>query len=130
MNNRILVVDDDNFILECFQRVLSRHFAIDTATGPWEGLHAISTKGPYAVVVSDMSMPRMNGIEFLTKAKALSPGIVGILLSGNFDPNEGEPVPTELVFKILEKPLPFEELVGFLNEALAHYHSGPREAGR
>src|SRR6267143_7030419 len=85
MEEKVLFVDDDDLVLACFERMLSRHFNVDTAPGPWEGLHAISTKGPYSVVVSDMRMPGLNGMQFLTKAKELVPGTVGIILSGNPD---------------------------------------------
>src|SRR5437879_12973050 len=85
MEEKVLFVDDDDLVLACFQRMLSRHFKVDTAPGPWEGLHAISTTGPYCVVVSDMRMPRLNGIQFLSKAKEVTPDTVGIILSGNLD---------------------------------------------
>jgi DNA-binding NtrC family response regulator len=128
MNEKILVVDDDDLVLECYERVLSHQFTLDTAPGPWEALHALSTRGPYAVVVSDMRMPKMNGIQFLTKAKELVPDIVGILLSGNFGSDEADSIPKDLVFKVLEKPLPFNQLIGFVREALAYHHDHSREA--
>jgi DNA-binding NtrC family response regulator len=127
MIEKILVVDDDDFVLDCFQRVLAQHFKLDTAPGPWEALHAISTRGPYAVIVSDMRMPAMNGIQFLTKAKEVAPESMGILLSGNLDPVEMNDIPAELVFKILEKPLPFAELIAIVNEALEHYRNLKKE---
>src|SRR5215472_17365310 len=90
MEDKVLIVDDDDLFLACFQRMLSRHFALDTASGPSEALHAISTKGPYAVIVSDMRMPGMKGQELLTKAKELMPDTIGILLSGNVEDTEAE----------------------------------------
>src|SRR4051812_44594789 len=107
MTDKILLVDDDKLVLECFQRVLGRHFSLDTAPGPSEALQSISANGPYAVVVSDMRMPGMNGMQFLTMAKDLAPDTVCILLSGNFISDEIEPGAASVVFKVLEKPIPF-----------------------
>ena len=123
MEDRILLVDDDGFVLACFERMLGRHFKLDTAPGPWEALHAISTKGPYSVVVSDMRMPGLNGIEFLTKAKELVPETVGIVLSGNLDETECEAAGNGVIFKVLSKPCPSDQLINFIKEAIAHHHA-------
>ena len=119
---RILFVDDDDLVLACFERMLSRHFNVDTASGPWEGLHAISTKGPYSVVVSDMRMPRLNGMRFLTKAKELAPDTVGIILSGNLDDFslEFEGHGRNAIFKVLHKPCPYDQLIEIIKEAIAY----------
>src|SRR5713101_3008363 len=117
MDDKVLIVDDDDLVLACFRRILSRHFVLDTAPGPWEALHAISTKGPYSVVVSDMRMPGLNGIEFLTKAKELVPETVGIVLSGNLDETECEAAGNDVIFKVLSKPCPAGQLIDFIKEA-------------
>ncbi|HYR42101.1 MAG TPA: response regulator [Terriglobia bacterium] len=133
MEEKVLFVDDDDLVLACFQRMLSRHFNVDTAPGPWEGLHAISTKGPYRVVVSDMRMPRLNGIQFLTKARELAPDMVGIILSGNLDDftMEFEALGRNEIFKVLPKPCPHDQLIDSIKEAIAYKHkqrkSNPHE---
>ena len=122
MEEKVLFVDDDDLVLACFQRMLSRHFNVDTAPGPFEGLHAISTKGPYSVVVSDMRMPRLNGMQFLTKAKDLAPDTVGIILSGNLDDftAEFEGRARKAIFKILPKPCPYDQLIKIIKEAISY----------
>ena len=122
MEEKVLLVDDDDLVLACFERMLSRHFKVDTASSPWEGLHAISTKGPYSVVVSDMRMPRLNGMQFLTKAKELAPDMVGIILSGNLDDFtiEFEGLGHNAIFKVLPKPCPYDQLIDVIKEAIAY----------
>ncbi|SRR6266436_9835501 len=124
MEEKVLFVDDDDLVLACFQRMLSRHFKVDTAPGPWEGLHAISTTGPYCVVVSDMRMPRLNGIQFLSKAKEMAPDTVGIILSGNLDDFtvEFEALGHNAIFKVLPKPCPYDQLIGIIKDAIAYKH--------
>ena len=121
MEEKVLFVDDDDLVLACFQRMLSRHFNVDTAPGPFEGLHAISTKGPYSVIVSDMRMPRLNGMQFLAKAKELAPDTVGIILSGNLDDFtvEFEGRARNTIFKVLPKPCPYDELIEIIKEAIS-----------
>ena len=60
---RILFVDDDPNILSAYKRNLRHRFSIDTAPNGDAGLDLVNEKRPYAVVVADMQMPGMNGID-------------------------------------------------------------------
>jgi len=107
MTERILIVDDDPNILRGYKRQLRSDFEIDTAPGGEEGLIAVSERGPYAVIVSDMRMPGMDGVQFLSKATTLTPDTVRMMLTGNADQqtaidavNEGN------IFRFLCKPCP------------------------
>ncbi len=71
MNERILCVDDDVNILEGYRRQLRKEFSLEIAVGPTEGLQALTTQGPFSVVVSDLQMPEMNGIQFLSKVSSV-----------------------------------------------------------
>ena len=81
----ILCVDDDANILDGLRRHLRKKFQIHTSVGAGEGLEAITKSGPFDVVVSDFQMPGMNGIQFLTKARAIAPDTVRIMLTGQAD---------------------------------------------
>ena len=72
MDERILIVDDEKNILDAFQRQLRKQFIIETALGPEEGLTVAKNKGPFSVVISDLRMPVMDGIEFLSEVKKIS----------------------------------------------------------
>jgi CheY-like chemotaxis protein len=119
MNEKILLVDDEAAILEGYQRLLRREFRIDAALGGKDALLAIQTNGPYAVVVSDMRMPEMDGVQLLAKIKALSPDTVRVMLTGNADiqtavsaVNEGN------IFRFLTKPCTKETLAKALTPSL------------
>jgi DNA-binding NtrC family response regulator len=85
MNEKILLVDDEVLLLDSLRRELSSKYKIDTAESGSEGLERISNNGPYAVIVSDFRMPKMDGIKFLTQAMDLAPNSVRMILTGNAD---------------------------------------------
>ncbi len=69
MSEKILLVDDDVNLLEGFRRSLSREFLMETALGGEQALKLVADNGPYAVVVSDMRMPGIDGIHLLTESR-------------------------------------------------------------
>src|SRR5262249_53231752 len=122
MSTKILFVDDDASILTAFQRNLRKQFALDVAIGGSEALRAMSAKGPYAVLVADMQMPEMNGLEFLKKAEEISPQTVRIMLTGNADQKTAsDAVNLGHVFRFLTKPCSTEELAATLKAGLEQY---------
>src|ERR1700735_5369190 len=121
MTNRILCVDDEPNILLAFARQL-RKYEIVTALGPELGLKTVEEQGPFAVVVSDLRMPRMSGVQFLTKVKELSPDTVRIMLTGHGDLSAAaEAVNQGSIFRFLLKPCPTEVLSGALEAGLEQY---------
>jgi len=111
MSSKILCVDDDANILAGFQRNLRKQFALDIALGPDEGLAHLASNGPYAVIVADMQMPGMNGVQFLTKAREMAPDSIPIMLTGNADQKTAmDAVNQGHVFRFLTKPCPPETL--------------------
>src|ERR1035438_1549151 len=85
MAETILLVDDDSNILDGYRRTLRREFQIETAMGGEQALKLVAETGPYAVVVSDMRMPGMDGIQLLSRVKAQSPNTIRVMLTGNAD---------------------------------------------
>ena len=69
MTEKILFVDDDELILGGYRRMLSRHFVLETAVGGDQALDRIATGGPYAVIVSNMRMPGMDGLQLLHQSR-------------------------------------------------------------
>ncbi len=122
MTEKILLVDDDSNVLEGYQRSLSREFQLETALGGQEALALAAQNGPYAVVVSDMRMPGMDGIHVLTSIKARWPDTIRVMLTGNADVqtaidaiNEGS------IFRFLNKPCSKEAMGKTLTAALVQY---------
>jgi CheY-like chemotaxis protein/GGDEF domain-containing protein len=126
--DKILFVDDEPSVLDGYRRMLHRDFEVDTATGGEDGLLLVKGTGPYAVVVSDMRMPGMNGAEFLMQVRQAAPETVRILLTGYSDMeaainavNEGN------IFRYLTKPCQKEVLVNAINVSLEQYRTATAE---
>lgn len=122
MAETILLVDDDRSILDGYRRTLHGEFVMDTAHSGSEALGLLETKGPYTVVISDMRMPGMNGIDLLKRVKATWPETVRVMLTGNADMqtaidaiNEGN------IFRFLMKPCTRETIAKTITAALVQY---------
>lgn len=121
-SHRILMVDDDVNVLDGFRRTLARRYALTVAQGGRAALDILRTGGPFAVVVTDMQMPEMNGVEFLEQARAVSRNSVYMMLTGNADQQTAvDAVNRGKIFRFLNKPCPPEQLVGALVAAIAQY---------
>jgi len=122
MAEKILFVDDDQNILASYQRVFRKQFALHTAMGGEEALAAVASHGPFAVIVSDMQMPSMNGVKFLAKARKLSPDSVRMILTGYADMQTAvEAVNEGHIFRFLTKPCHPEALAKALTAGIAQY---------
>lgn len=122
MNGKVLFVDDEPAVLEGYKRTLHRDFDADTAVGGQEGLALIAARGPYAVVISDMRMPAMDGVQFLSRVREVSPNTVRVILTGYADlqsamnaVNEGN------IFRFLTKPCETEILKKAITTCLIQY---------
>jgi DNA-binding NtrC family response regulator len=85
MAEKILLVDDEPNVLDGYRRTLGREFALETSVGAQDALALIAKNGAYAVVVSDMRMPGMDGIQLLSRIKAVSPDTIRVMLTGHAD---------------------------------------------
>jgi response regulator RpfG family c-di-GMP phosphodiesterase len=122
MSQKILFVDDELNVLLAFERQFRKRFDMQIAPGPERGLQAISDKGPFAVVVSDLRMPGMDGATFLSRVKQHSPDTVRILLTGQADLNAAiAAVNQGSVFQFLTKPCPPDSLIKALEAGLEQY---------
>lgn len=127
--NRILFVDDEPNTLEAYQRTLRRRFHIETALGPHEALAAVRERGPYAVVVADVRMPQMTGIELFGEIRTIAPETVRIILTGNADAQTAvDAFAQGQVFRYLNKPCSSKQLTEALEAGLAHYAQLPAHA--
>ncbi|MFH1277854.1 MAG: HD domain-containing phosphohydrolase [Candidatus Eisenbacteria bacterium] len=122
MSKKVLFVDDDMNVLEAVRRQLRKKYDVETAWGSEEGVKALAEKGPFAVVVSDMRMPGMDGIQLLTKVRETYPFTVRIMLTGLSDQgtamnavNEGN------IFRFLTKPATPDVLGRALDDGLEQY---------
>jgi len=122
VKDRVLFVDDEPNVLDGIRRQLRNRVQIETATSGAAGLDIIRNQGPFAVVVSDMRMPEMDGARFLARVNEIAPQTVRMVLSGQADlestiaaVNEGR------VFRFLLKPCNAETLFGVIKNGIDQY---------
>jgi response regulator RpfG family c-di-GMP phosphodiesterase len=119
VNQRVLFVDDEPNVLEGIQRTLRKQVDLQTASSGAEALRLIGESGPFAVIISDMRMPAMNGAQFLAKVREREPDTVRMILSGHADleatiaaVNEGH------IYRFLTKPCPTDRLLAAVEDGL------------
>jgi CheY-like chemotaxis protein len=119
---KILFVDDEPNILQSIQRQLRNRFTLQTAGSGDEALRILKEEGPFSVIVSDMRMPGMNGVELLSKVKDSYPETVRLMLTGNADQETAmEAVNDGQIFRFLTKPCPQATFITSLALALRQY---------
>jgi DNA-binding NtrC family response regulator len=79
---RLLIVDDEPLILEVLSEHFSPEYVVDTALSGADALGAILRARP-DVVMLDINMPRMNGVEVLKDIKQIDDSIAVIMVTAN-----------------------------------------------
>lgn len=123
MSNKrtILVVDDDALVNEFFQAVLSKlGHDVHTATSGTAALDLIQTV-EFDVILSDVKMPNMSGIELLQKIKSESPDAVVMMITAHGTVKDAVEAMKLGAFDYILKPILPDELELALNKALDHH---------
>lgn len=119
---RILCVDDDPNVLRGIERQQGDDFDICTALGPEEALEMIADEGPFAVVLSDMRMPGMNGVELLDRIRQVQPDTVRMILTGYAELQTTiDAVNKGHIFRFLSKPCSEQDLAKAFHDGLKQY---------
>jgi DNA-binding NtrC family response regulator len=115
----VLYVDDDPMNLKIFELSFKNKFKVYTATSGDEAMNILKENSNICVVISDMLMPKMNGIDFITLAKKEFPNIVYFILTG-YDISEqiSSALKSNLINKYFRKPFNFNEIYSTVFQAL------------
>lgn len=118
---KILCVDDEPNVLAGLELHLHRRYDLTTASGGAAALELLE-KSTFAVILSDMRMPGMDGAKFLSHARQRAPDSVRMLLTGQADldsamaaVNEGQ------IFRFLMKPCPPDRLLAAFQSAVEQH---------
>lgn len=105
MKGNILVVDDEQIILRSCERILSPEgYSVDTATSARDALSLLD-RNLYDLIITDIKMPEMDGIEFMRQVRAKNPDINIVVITGY--PSQ-ESIKEALSFRIIDYlPKPF-----------------------
>lgn len=115
---KILLADDDSSVCRVLQFKLEKKgFKVDTAADGLQALEAIKAT-PYDLLLSDIRMPKMDGIELLNEAKAAQPAIKVILITAHATVNQAVQAVKLGAFDYITKPFEDEELFVAIEKAL------------
>jgi CheY-like chemotaxis protein len=108
-----MVVDDDALVRESVAEVLEDDLCdhVYRASDGVEGLEMLDRHPEISVVVTDIAMPRLDGVAFASRARALHPGVKVLFLSGQHRPPPAE--------QFLPKPIRLGALVSAVRRMVA-----------
>ncbi|CAN5659489.1 sigma-54 dependent transcriptional regulator [soil metagenome] len=121
--SKILIVDDEQSIIDSINMILSSDYSVDSAI---DGKTAVSKvkANPYDLVLLDIKMPRMDGLEVLEKIKEINKETVVIMISGHGTIETAVEATKKGAYNFLQKPLPdLHELKLIIKNAIDYKHS-------
>ena len=117
-NWRLLVIDDEPIVGKRLQQVFGKMgFTVEIFTNPGPAVAALEAE-PFDIVVTDLKMEGMDGMEVLTRAKALNPETRVIIITGYAQPETADEAYDKGVFDFIAKPFRLDELKQVINRAL------------
>jgi two-component system, NtrC family, response regulator HydG len=115
---RVLLVDDEEKLVNNMARILNtRGFEVTRAYNGYQAVDAVKYGGGFDVVVLDVKMPGMDGVETLREIKKRAPDTAVIMLTGHATLDSGTMAMRRGAYDYLMKPCDMEDLVEKIKEA-------------
>lgn len=119
---KVLIVDDHENLLSGLKRQLRGQYDLTMATSGPEAISKLGTEGPFAVVVSDMRMPGMDGVELLEILEKKAPDTIRMMLTGNSDQETAvRAINTGQIFRFFNKPCDSKTLSEGINAGIQQF---------
>ena len=108
----VLIVDDEPGIARPLCELLSDEFAVRTTSSPREAFASILSGAWYDVILCDVMMPEMTGVDFHERLHAVNPPLAAriVFMTGGVDDEHLQAVLDSLPNLVLEKPVDMEDL--------------------
>ncbi len=117
---KVLLVDDEvDFTRVLAQRLETRDFEVETADNGLKALESIKQTS-YDIILLDLQMPEMNGLETLKQLRKDHPDLQVVLLTGQGDLKSGIEAMKLGAADFLEKPADINELIEKIKNAKTH----------
>ena len=120
---RILVVDDEPEVVETLRDILVfKGFDVETAENGAEAIDRLKSAHHFDLLITDLRMPGMDGLELLRQARKLRKNIPAAILTGNATFEDGllavEGGALEFVLEYIAKPINLRDLMTVVHRAL------------
>lgn len=109
--NRLLIVDDDDNFINVYKKIFTRKKYLVEITNSAKQAIDMIMQDEFDILITDMYMPELNGIDLIKKVKQLSPNIETILVTGNGSIENAVNAIKEGAYTYIQKPIDFEELL-------------------
>lgn len=119
----LLITDDDRDFLQTLQGVFEpRGFRTLLARDGWEAVE-IAQREPVHLLLVDMHMPRLTGLETIIRLQQMPVIVPAILMSAALDQEIVDEAARCQVFSVLSKPFPVKDIMGLVSRALLQYYN-------
>ncbi|MBN2519900.1 MAG: response regulator [Bacteroidales bacterium] len=119
MKTKILYVDDEPINLKLFEINFAKKYDVFVASNGFQGYELLNKELDVLIVISDMKMPEMTGIEFIRKAKEKFPDKKYYILTGyEINTEILEALNSGLIVKYFSKPFNIKEIEKTINDAI------------
>jgi CheY-like chemotaxis protein len=118
---RILVVDDEPLIRRLVAETLSVHeHHVDTATDGADALARLDSGSQYDAIISDIRMPRMDGLQFYREVERRDPNLPRrmVFVTGNALGPALQAFLAETRAPLLRKPFPLQDMLAMVQQVL------------
>ncbi|MFL6274094.1 MAG: HD domain-containing phosphohydrolase [Blastocatellia bacterium] len=116
---RILIIDDEPYVLSVLYSLLAKRYDCKTATSALEALELLKSE-TYDLVLSDIIMPGMSGLELLSEITKLDRHTVVVLISGNLNIQSAIEAMRRGAYDYVTKPFDLAEVEAAVARALRH----------
>lgn len=118
MPNKALVIDDESFTLDLFEfQLKSQGFEVTTASSGTAGIELLE-KRDFDVIMTDLNMPDLNGIEMVRRSRAIRPLTEIIVVTGDDSSERAVEAIREGAFDYILKPVDFDKLFTAVRNAV------------
>ena len=124
---RVLIIDDEVLLIRSFGRILGRDYEVTAVPSAREALDLISSRERWDVILCDLHMPDVDGVEFHHRLRRSYPELMhrlAFVTGGAFTPR-AESFLRSLALPVLQKPVTPDDLRAFVDE-IARSVDAPR----
>ena len=120
LSERILVVDDDELMCKSLCNAIRRkEYTVDSANDAFRALEKLSEKR-FDIVISDIKMPQMNGLELLAKIKEQSPNTAVVMITAHGEIDSAIEAMKQGAFDYILKPFKTDQIIEVIEKILGH----------
>ena len=117
---KVLVIDDEDLMCDLIEQVLEiKGYAITTMTNSSDALEEIEQKKDYDVIIADIRMPKVSGIDLLRAANAQNMNYQFILITGFYNLLAPDILKLLNPFGFIKKPFDINTLISTVEKAFA-----------